>query len=387
MVRARRVAKRETAYSLDPDLGARLCLERRPGRSRSDARRARRGRCPRHPGGDRRPARPRHAHSGPARHGMVAPVDEGPGAAHRPGSGRRASGCSCTGGRIRTWAASGTASRWRATPSTSCASRRSPPRSTRRSWRRRSTPPSSTPTSGWPTPSGRAWPTSSSPSKHHDGFAMYDSHVSDYNVVKVSAWKRDPMKDLKAAAQKHGIKFGFYYSQAWEWHHPDSPGNDWERENPGGDRRLFGQRWWETNPELVTKVRTVRRRQGHPPAEGADRQVRPGHHLVRHPGAAAARGEPAGAEGGARGQAHPGGQQPHLPAGASGPPGELRRLLLHHRQAGGVPAPPGEVPAPGRASPPPTSRTAGTRWIAPTSRRRTSSSCWPRPPPGAATCC
>jgi alpha-L-fucosidase len=92
-------------------------------------------------------------------------------------------------------------------------------------------------------------------SKHHDGFAMYDSQVSDYNVVKVSAWHHDPMKDLKAAAQKHGIKFGFYYSQAWEWHHPDSPGNDWERDNPGGDRRLFGQRYWETNPELVTKVR------------------------------------------------------------------------------------------------------------------------------------
>ena len=91
--------------------------------------------------------------------------------------------------------------------------------------------------------------------KHHDGFAMYDSQVSDYNVVKVSAWHKDPMKDLKAAAQKHGIKFGFYYSQAWEWHHPDSPGNDWERDNPGGDRRLFGQRYWETNPELVSKVR------------------------------------------------------------------------------------------------------------------------------------
>ena len=36
-------------------------------------------------------------------------------------------------------------------------------------------------------------------SKHHDGFAMYDSDVSDYNVVKATAWKHDPMKELKAA--------------------------------------------------------------------------------------------------------------------------------------------------------------------------------------------
>jgi alpha-L-fucosidase len=91
--------------------------------------------------------------------------------------------------------------------------------------------------------------------KHHDGFAMFDSEVSDYNVVKASPWKRDPMKELRAACQRHGIKFGFYYSQAWEWHHPDAPGNDWERDNPGGDRRLWGPKWWETNPEFLTRVR------------------------------------------------------------------------------------------------------------------------------------
>jgi alpha-L-fucosidase len=93
-------------------------------------------------------------------------------------------------------------------------------------------------------------------SKHHDGFAMFDSDVSDYNVVKASAWKRDPMKELKAACAKHGIKFGFYYSQAWEWHHPDSPGNDWEHGNPGGDKRISGQKWWENDPKFRTRVRT-----------------------------------------------------------------------------------------------------------------------------------
>jgi alpha-L-fucosidase len=92
-------------------------------------------------------------------------------------------------------------------------------------------------------------------SKHHDGFAMFDSDVSDYNVVKATPWKHDPMKDLKEACKKAGIKFGFYYSQAWDWHHPDAPGNDWEHVNPGGDKKLFGGvKWWEGNPQLVERM-------------------------------------------------------------------------------------------------------------------------------------
>lgn len=42
--------------------------------------------------------------------------------------------------------------------------------------------------------------------KHHDGFAMYDSKVSDYNVVMQTAWKHDPMADLSAACKKYGLK-------------------------------------------------------------------------------------------------------------------------------------------------------------------------------------
>src|SRR5688572_27230703 len=64
-------------------------------------------------------------------------------------------------------------------------------------------------------------------SKHHDGFAMYDSDVSSYNIVKASAWKRDPMRELKRATERVGIKLGFYYSQAWDWGEPDGAGNDW----------------------------------------------------------------------------------------------------------------------------------------------------------------
>src|SRR6185436_6454013 len=52
-------------------------------------------------------------------------------------------------------------------------------------------------------------------SKHHDGFAMFDSKSSDFTIVKQTPFKRDPMADLAAAAKKHGIKFGFYYSHAF----------------------------------------------------------------------------------------------------------------------------------------------------------------------------
>jgi alpha-L-fucosidase len=57
-------------------------------------------------------------------------------------------------------------------------------------------------------------------SKHHDGFAMFDSKVSPYNIVAATPFKRDPMKELAAACKKYGIKLFFYYSQL-DWHNPD----------------------------------------------------------------------------------------------------------------------------------------------------------------------
>ena len=92
--------------------------------------------------------------------------------------------------------------------------------------------------------------------KHHDGFAMYDSKVSSYNIVQATPFRRDPMKELKAACRKYGVKFGFYYSHAFDWGDANAPGNDWDYENPGGDRLLHGGRnWWEASPELLPKVR------------------------------------------------------------------------------------------------------------------------------------
>jgi alpha-L-fucosidase len=59
-------------------------------------------------------------------------------------------------------------------------------------------------------------------SKHHDGFAMFDSKASDWNIVKASPFHRDPLKELAAACRKRGVKLGFYYSQAQDWNNGGS---------------------------------------------------------------------------------------------------------------------------------------------------------------------
>ncbi len=64
--------------------------------------------------------------------------------------------------------------------------------------------------------------------KHHEGFAMWDSQVSDYTIVKSTPYGKDPMKPLAEACARHGIKLCFYYSQALDWEHPDGGGNDWD---------------------------------------------------------------------------------------------------------------------------------------------------------------
>src|SRR5260221_5072158 len=57
-------------------------------------------------------------------------------------------------------------------------------------------------------------------SKHHDGFAMFDSKVSDYNIVARTPYKKDVPKALAEECHRQGIKLFFYYSQL-DWHNPD----------------------------------------------------------------------------------------------------------------------------------------------------------------------
>ena len=92
--------------------------------------------------------------------------------------------------------------------------------------------------------------------KHHDGFAIYHSDAYPYDI-RLTPFKRDPLLELRDACEKHDIKFGFYYSHAFDWEHPDAPGNDWEYTNGGGDKGLFeGDKglWFNQHPELVPRT-------------------------------------------------------------------------------------------------------------------------------------
>ena len=67
-------------------------------------------------------------------------------------------------------------------------------------------------------------------SKHHDGFAMFDTKVSPWNIVQATPYGKDPLKDLAAACRKYGIKLGFYYSQAQDWNNGGSAaGGKWDK--------------------------------------------------------------------------------------------------------------------------------------------------------------
>ncbi len=58
-------------------------------------------------------------------------------------------------------------------------------------------------------------------SKHHDGFSMFDSRISNYTIVKSTPFRRDPMKELADACREAGITSCFYHS-IMDWHHGDA---------------------------------------------------------------------------------------------------------------------------------------------------------------------
>jgi alpha-L-fucosidase len=80
-------------------------------------------------------------------------------------------------------------------------------------------------------------------SKHHDGFAMWNSKVSDYNIVNRSPYKKDILEMLAAECRAQGVKLFFYHSQL-DWHHPDyfprgSTGGSWTGRPESGDMNKY----------------------------------------------------------------------------------------------------------------------------------------------------
>jgi alpha-L-fucosidase len=69
-------------------------------------------------------------------------------------------------------------------------------------------------------------------SKHHDGFAMYNSRISDYDVVERTPYGKDILGQLKEECDKQGIKLFFYYSQL-DWHNTDYYPRGWTGNSTG----------------------------------------------------------------------------------------------------------------------------------------------------------
>jgi alpha-L-fucosidase len=66
--------------------------------------------------------------------------------------------------------------------------------------------------------------------KHHDGFALFESKVNDWNMVKATPYGKDLIRPLADACRKHGIRLGFYYSQAQDWNNGGSAsGGKWDK--------------------------------------------------------------------------------------------------------------------------------------------------------------
>ena len=83
--------------------------------------------------------------------------------------------------------------------------------------------------------------------KHHEGFAMFRTKASPFNIVDATPYKHDPMEDLAAACRKHGVRLCFYYSQSQDWREPDGLSNYWDF--PGGvvDKSLPSREWVRTD--------------------------------------------------------------------------------------------------------------------------------------------
>lgn len=113
-------------------------------------------------------------------------------------------------------------------------------------------------------------------SKHHDGFAMFGSKASTYNIVDATPFKRDILKELAEACRKQNMKLGFYYSQAQDWYHPGGAvsGNvEWDETHKGDMNKYIDEiavpqvkeilanygdvavLWWDT-PTNMTKEMT-----------------------------------------------------------------------------------------------------------------------------------
>lgn len=108
--------------------------------------------------------------------------------------------------------------------------------------------------------------------KHHEGFAMYHSKVSKFNIVDATPFGRDVLAELAEACYKHGLKLGLYYSQDLDWSEPN--GGDYtstgDNEIPDDDKSemlyetpatlndTWGYKSFDNNWKSAERVRAIK---------------------------------------------------------------------------------------------------------------------------------
>ena len=90
--------------------------------------------------------------------------------------------------------------------------------------------------------------------KHHDGFALWESQSSDYNIYNKSNKDRDIVKELADACKKHGLKIGLYYSHWIDWE--DERSWDHTKEVYGIDYKNYDRYWQEKVIPQMTELLT-----------------------------------------------------------------------------------------------------------------------------------
>ena len=95
--------------------------------------------------------------------------------------------------------------------------------------------------------------------KHHDGFAMFKSDASKFNIVDATPFKRDVIKELAAACKKYNMKLGFYYSQSQDWHHAGGAADHghWDKAQEGSMDEYIDKIAVPQMKEILTKYGPV----------------------------------------------------------------------------------------------------------------------------------
>lgn len=94
-------------------------------------------------------------------------------------------------------------------------------------------------------------------SKHHDGFAMFKSDASDYNIVDATPYGKDVIKALAEECHKQGLKICFYYSQSRDWNEPNGLDNDWDFPQERNFQKYLEEKVKPQLTELLTNYGSV----------------------------------------------------------------------------------------------------------------------------------